>query len=186
MKNNEIKIVIGSWGSYNECNERALGSKWLCLNDYEDWEEIEEELEKQGFQLDGIDEELFIQDIENFVSSGDVNWDYMHPKTLFEMLKTSGVLDDEDKYEKAEIYCEVMGYRDWSRKVEEYEDSWDDDMYLYPDFDWYDLGYYFIHDVDCVNIPDFLENFIDYKKYGEELSFEGFHEYSNGIVEIRR
>ena len=21
---NEIKIVIGSWGSYNECNERAL------------------------------------------------------------------------------------------------------------------------------------------------------------------
>ena len=23
---NEINIVIGSWGSYNECNERALGS----------------------------------------------------------------------------------------------------------------------------------------------------------------
>ena len=55
---NEIKIVIGSWGSYNECNERALGSKWICLNDYEDWDEILEELEKQGFKLDGIDEEL--------------------------------------------------------------------------------------------------------------------------------
>ena len=27
-----ISIVIGSWGSYNECNERALGSKWLDLN----------------------------------------------------------------------------------------------------------------------------------------------------------
>lgn len=26
-----ISIVIGSWGSYNECNERALGSKWLDL-----------------------------------------------------------------------------------------------------------------------------------------------------------
>lgn len=26
-----ITIVIGSWGSYNECNERALGSKWLDL-----------------------------------------------------------------------------------------------------------------------------------------------------------
>ena len=24
-----ISIVIGSWGSYNECNERALGSKGL-------------------------------------------------------------------------------------------------------------------------------------------------------------
>lgn len=26
-----ISIVIGSWGSYNECNERTLGSKWLKL-----------------------------------------------------------------------------------------------------------------------------------------------------------
>lgn len=30
---NNIKIVIGSWGSYNEYNERALGSKWLDLSD---------------------------------------------------------------------------------------------------------------------------------------------------------
>ena len=51
---NEVKVVIGSWGSYNECNERALGSKWLTLNDYDDWDEIEEELKKEGFQLDGI------------------------------------------------------------------------------------------------------------------------------------
>lgn len=61
---NEISIVIGSWGSYNECNDRALGSKWLNLSDYSDWEESEEELIKQGFELNGIDEELFIQDIE--------------------------------------------------------------------------------------------------------------------------
>ena len=61
---NNIKIVIGSWGSYNECNERALGSKWLDLSDYEEWDEIVEELKNEGFELDGIDEELFIQDIE--------------------------------------------------------------------------------------------------------------------------
>ena len=64
-----VSIVIGSWGSYNECNERALGSKWIDLADYESWEEIEEELKKQGFKLNGIDEELFIQDVENFPSS---------------------------------------------------------------------------------------------------------------------
>ncbi len=39
-----ISIVMGSWGSYNECNERALGSKWLDLSDYTSWEEIEKEL----------------------------------------------------------------------------------------------------------------------------------------------
>ncbi len=103
---NEINIVIGSWGSYNECNERALGSKWLCLNEYDDWDEIVEELKKEGFELNGIDEELFVQDIENFVCSGCVNWDYVNPQQLFELLKKSGVLDDEDKYQKAVIYCD--------------------------------------------------------------------------------
>lgn len=55
--NNEIRIVIDSCGSYNECNERALGSKQLTLNDYDDWKEIEDELKVQGFVLNGIDEE---------------------------------------------------------------------------------------------------------------------------------
>lgn len=86
----EINIVIGYWGSYNECNERALGSEWLRLNDYENWDEIVEELKKQGFELDGIDEELFVQDIENFPANVG-NWDYVNPRTLFETLKKSGV-----------------------------------------------------------------------------------------------
>ena len=185
MRNNTISIVIGSWGSYNECNERALGSKWICLNDYEEWEEILEELKQQGFELDGIDEELFVQDIENFPANVG-NWDYVNPQTLFETLKKSGVLDDDDKYEKMEIYCDIEGYDAWVRLVDQYEENWDDDIYLYPDFDWYDLGYYFLHEVDCVQIPEFLENYIDYKSYGEQFSYDGFHEYDGGIVEIRR
>ena len=64
-----ISIVVGSWGSYTECNERALGSKWLDLSAYNDWEEIEEELANQGFIFNGIDDELFIQDIEGIEDS---------------------------------------------------------------------------------------------------------------------
>ena len=96
---NNIKIVIGSWGSYNECNERALGSKWLDLSDYSDWDEIVEELKNEGFELDGIDEELFIQDIEG-IEDRSVNWDYVNPETLFNTLKESGVLDDDYIYFK--------------------------------------------------------------------------------------
>lgn len=51
---NNIKIVIGSWGSYNECNERALGSKWLDLSDYSDWDEIVEELKKKALNLTAL------------------------------------------------------------------------------------------------------------------------------------
>ena len=184
--NNEIKIVIGSWGSYNECDERALGSHWLTLNDYNDWDEIVEELEKEGFELNGIDEELFVQDIENFICGNSVNWDYVNPQELFELLKKSGVLDDEDKYEKAVIYCDIEGYHYWQLQVENYGDDWDADIYLYPNMNWEDLGYYFIHEVDCIEIPKCLENYIDYKRYGEEFSYEGFYEYDGGIVEIRR
>lgn len=36
----EIKIVIGSWGSYDERNERALGSKWLTLYYNKKWREF--------------------------------------------------------------------------------------------------------------------------------------------------
>lgn len=63
-----ISIVIGSWGSYNEWNERALGSKWLDLSNYSEWNEIVEELKKKGFELDGIDEEPFIQDVEGIAN----------------------------------------------------------------------------------------------------------------------
>ena len=40
------------------------------------------ELTKEGFELNGIDEVLFIQDIDG-VDAKDMNCDYIHPKDLF-------------------------------------------------------------------------------------------------------
>lgn len=82
----QVNVVVGSWGSYNECNERALGSSWICFNDYSSWEEIKEVLTSQGFELNGLDEELFIQDIEGLELN---NCDKTHPKWLFEILEKS-------------------------------------------------------------------------------------------------
>ena len=183
MQNNTISVVIGSWGSYNECNERALGSKWLNFNDYSDWDEIEEELTRQGFKLDGIDEELFIQDIENFPSSH-TNWDYIHPKSLFELLKDAGVLDDEYAYKIMEAYIDVEGADSFFSLVRDKGHRWDEDIYIYPGSTWYDLGYQFLHDSYGDRL-DFIDNYIDYERYGEELRFDGFHEYDGGIIEIR-
>ena len=117
---NEISIVIGSWGSYNECNERALGSKWLKLSDYSNWKDIEKELIKQGFELDGIDEELFIQDVEGLPSTS-CNWDYTHPKQLFELLKEYEELVNShgSNWIDFEAYGEYMG----DCYAEEYDDK---------------------------------------------------------------
>lgn len=177
-----IKIVIGSWGSYNECNEKSLGSTWLDLTDYESWEDIEEELKKQNFILDGIDEELFIQDIEG-LDCNDLNCDYTHPKQLFETLKESGILDDQYKQEILDAFLECRSYSEFENLVDSHGSRWDQDIYLYRGYDWYDLGFEFLH--ECNEIPDYLDNYIDYKRYGEELKYDGFEEYSNGIIEIR-
>ena len=108
---NEIKIVIGSWGSYTACNNRALGSGWLCLNNYSDWDEIAEELKKQGFRLEGLDAELFVQDINGLPSACE-NWDYISPKELFETLKESGVLHSDYLYTVLCAYLEVRSFRE--------------------------------------------------------------------------
>ena len=179
---NTIQIVIGSWGSYNACNEKALGSKWIDLYDFTDWEEIEEELKKQGFDLNGIDEELFIQDIDG-IDCKTLHCDYMHPKRLFEIIKESEILEDIYKYETMEAYLEVRTFDEFENRVNRYGSNWDTDIYLYKNTDWYDLAYQFLHEFH--EIPDYLDNYIDYEKYGEELKYDGFEEYSDGIIEIR-
>ena len=180
-----ISIVVGSWGSYTECNERALGSKWLDLSAYNDWKEIEEELANQGFVFNGIDEELFIQDIEG-IPSNCANWDYMHPQRLFETLNDSGILNDSYKNDVFEAYLEVRSFSDWEELVSNYGYRWDDDIILYPKMDFEDLAYHMIHEVCCYEIPSYIENYIDYEAYGRDLRFDGFEEYSDGIIEIRR
>ena len=177
-----ISIVIGSWGSYNECNERALGSKWLDLSDYSDWEEIEEELKKEGFELDGIDEELFIQDIEG-IPDNCTNWDYVNPQQLFETLSESGILDDEDLYEVFEAYLEVNSFSDWENLVSSRGYRWNDEIFLYYNQDMEDVAYNLMHEI--YEIPDCLESYIDYSSFARDLSYDGFHETSKGVLEIR-
>ena len=177
-----ISIVIGSWGSYTECNERALGSKWIDLSDYSDWEEIIEELKNEGFELEGIDEELFIQDIGG-VPGDSTNWDYVHPKQLFETLLESGILDDDYMYDVFTAYLEVNDLDDWDNLVSSRGRHWDDDIILYRNQDMDEVAYNLMH--ECYEIPDYLENYIDYSSFARDLIYDGFHETSKGVLEIR-
>ena len=180
---NEIRIVIGSWGSYNECNERALGSRWLDLADYGDWEEIEEALTEQGFELDGIDEELFVQDVENLDLDSE-NTDYMSPRRLFETLRDSGVLLDTDKYDVMEAYLEVRSFSDFEALVDDYGESWDDDIHVYKGYGWEEYGREQFSN-SGLSIPDSLIDYFDFESYGESFSYDGLVEkYSGGLIEI--
>lgn len=180
---NGISIVIGSWGSYNACNEKALGSGWLDLSDYSDWDEIADELTKRGFDLEGIDEELFIQDIEGL--DADERWDYMSPEELFNTLKESEVLEDTYKYDVMTAYLEVLGYNDFKELVDRYGNRWNDDINIYRGFDWEDYGRE-MFDLMGYQIPESILDYFDFKAYGESFQYDNIHEYSEGLIEISR
>ena len=181
---NNISIVIGSWGSYNECNNKSLGSEWLELSNYSNWEEIENELKKQGFELDGIDEELFIQDIDGLPSNA-CNWDYTNPKELFELLQEADVIDNNYKYDIMCAYLEVRNFDDFKELVNDNGNRWDDDIHYYKGYDWSDYGREMF---ECCGykIPEPLENFIDFEAYGKYIGDYYAEEVSNGIIEIVR
>lgn len=180
---NEISIVIGSWGSYNACNNKSLGSTWLNLSNYDSWEEIEEELTKQGFELNGIDEELFIQDIDG-LDCPNKNWDYTHPKELFELIKESEILEDSYKYDIMDAFLEIRSFDDFNDRVNRYGSNWSDDIYIYKNYDWSDYGKEYF---DCCGyeLPSHLEDFMDFEAYGKYIGSDYAEEYSNGIIEIR-
>ena len=177
-----INIVIGSWGSYNECNERALGSKWLDLSDYNEWDEIVEELKKEGFQLNGIDEELFIQDVEG-IEDRSVDWNYINPETLFNTLKESGVLDDDYKYKTFCAFLEVRCFDDFEEKVKSRGRHWSDNICLWSGYSWEDYGKEMLNNCGY-EIPESIIDFIDLERYGKYCGDEYLQEYSNGLIEI--
>ena len=180
--NGNISIVIGSWGSYNECNERALGSSWLDLSNFDSWEEIETELTKQGFKLDGIDEELFIQDIEG-IPCNSTNWDYMNPQELFEILRNADVLDNQHNYDLMCAFIEAKCFDDFIDRVNSKGSNWTDDIYFYKNWDWEDYGRNYYNDLD-LNLPSNLEDFIDFEAYGKYLGDYYVTEIDDGLIEI--
>ena len=180
---NKISVVIGSWGSYNACNERALGSNWLDFSEYSDWNEIAEELKKEGFCLEGIDEELFIQDIEG-ITDHSVSWDYQSPEKLFNTLYKAGVLTNDYKYEVMQAFIEVRSYSDFEELVEKKGENWDDEIHIMEGYSWYDYGREVFENYYS-NIDDNIANFFDFAGFGEYMGDGYVSKYSDGLIEIR-
>ena len=177
-----IKIVIGSWGSYSACNSRALGSSPIDLSACSCWEQIEKSLKKQGFDLGGIDAELFVQDIDGLPNNC-ADWDYINPKTLFEILSKSGVLNSEHLYTVLCAYLEVRTFDEFAERVERLGDNWDDEVYLYEGYDWEDYGKE-LFEICERRLDDDLIDYFDFEAYGRAKGLTCAQEYSNGIIEI--
>ena len=56
-------------------------------------------------------------------------------------------------------------------------------MILYRNQDMDDVAYDIMHEI--YPIPDYLENYIDYRRFARDLPYDGFHETTKGVLEIR-
>lgn len=179
-----FNIVVGSWGSYNACNDRALGSDWVDLSYFDDVDELRDELTRQGFELNGIDEELFIQDADGCLSG--VNGDTTNPLDLFETLKDAGILDDEDAAERFAAYSEINGF-DCALSAIERDPSALDDVIIYRNMSMLDVTYHLVDELYGYELEQcgHLANYFDYEAFARDLSFDGFYEFSGGVVEFR-
>ena len=186
---NTVKIVVGSWYRYNSADDDlALGSNWIDLSEVTDEDELKNELEKQGFELGGLDEELFLQDIEGFEVA---NADLTNPFDFANMIWESEILDDPYKYNVAIAYCEVNGERDFENLVSQNGSRWDDDIYFYDgaslDGDFaYDL-FDEVYGIDELlkSVPSIVTYHIDWEGIANELSYDGYYETSTGVIEFR-
>lgn len=172
MIQKDLKVVVGSWKAYNECNERGLGSKWLDLEDFEDNEELIQELKKEGF-TDLELEELFIQDYEGNIRL--TNCDSINPKFLLKCLREAGYFDDDDKADQIIIHSNEV--------IEEYflRDLEEDNIPEYYVYEGSKVEYVQsrFEDSDAYGVPDWIVRYIDFEQMAaddydlNEIEFNG-------------
>lgn len=171
-----VSISIGSWGAYAACNDKALGSQWLNLSYFNEWEEIEKELENEGFDLDGEDAELFIQDIEGFP---DVD-EYTSPRQLFDLLKESGCLESKTMMRCAVAFVDYFGFNEFVQLVDARGYNWANSIVFYEGKTLLEVAEEIC--TVCYDIPDEIAGYIDFARFARDLSLSGYTETKHGVI----
>ena len=194
-KDYPFAAFITNLGKYNE---GALMGEWVKFPT------TAEEL-KKAFERIGIGarddfgqtyEEWFITDYDCYVDGlYDLLGEYAN---LDELNYLASKLDDmsQDEYERFQAAMEIG---DHTGSIQELINLTENlDCYdIYPDIhDHDDLGRYYIEELDAMQVPEHLRNYIDYEAYGRDIALEesgqftdlgyvrdtgdSFHEYYDG------
>lgn len=170
-----IKIALTNLEQYNE---GLLNFTWLELPATE--EEIAEAMKKIDIGAKrpdgGVYEEFFITDYEcDFMQIGEYD-------NIDELNETAEALDDLDDYEETIVKALLDdGYT--------LEDALDqkDDCRLWDTDDMADIAeeYYYECYAPNNNVPDWIENYIDFEAMGRDMSYEGTYlHYDGQIIEV--
>lgn len=177
-KDYPFAAFITNLGKYNE---GALVGEWVKFPT------TAEEL-KQVFERIGIGakddfgqtyEEWFITDYDCYVDGlYDLLGEYAN---LDELNYLASKLDDmsQDEYERFQAAMEIS---DHTGSIQELINLTENlDCYdVYPDIhDHDDLGRYYIEELDAMQMPEHLRNYIDYEAYGRDIALEEGGEFTD-------
>lgn len=169
-----LKLYIANLGKYNE---GELVGGWLTLPyTEEELNDLFVEIKLgyydedgdyvHGYEEDGsFYEEYAIHDFECDVEGVEVG-EYSNIEELNEIAEKLESLDDfEMKMLEAIIDFEGGDILSHLDNIDEYRlfEGVDDE---------YDLGYYWMEESGCYDIPKHLQNYIDYEKFGRDYSLE--------------
>ena len=159
-----MKIFITNLGRYNE---GYLIGKWVKLPVCEDV--LDKVLKEIG--IDEYYEEYFITDYENeIIGIGDVISEYSSVQALNELAQRLEELSDDEadklgavlEYEACRSVSEVLELLD---KLDEFDlltDVTDDE----------ELGYYYAEEYCCIDIPESIQPYFDYEKFGRDVRLQ--------------
>lgn len=163
----ENKIAITNLPAYNCGNLRFT---WLSLPFYD--EEFAEALEKIGNP-----EEYFVSDYETTVPMLHIA-EYPDYEELNEFFKRLEGLNEYDR-EAFEAICEELG--DYKEALDVFESG---DYQFYSDMTIEQVAEELVDEGCFGEIPDAIKFYIDYEAIGRDLSIDGYHETSKGVVKV--
>lgn len=161
-----LQAFITNLGRYNE---GCLDGEYLSLPATQD--EVMALLER--IHIDGIRyEEIFITDYETDIDG--LSQHLGEYESIDELNYLAQLLDDLQDYE-LELFAAAVQYGDHTGSVK-------DLINLAQNLDSYqlysgisnedDLGRYYAEELCCLDVPEHLQNYIDYEAYGRDINIE--------------
>jgi len=157
-----VKLYITSWARYNDGDE----GKWIDVTD-KDWDDVETELEKEGFDIKGYDEELTIHDYDD--ENGFNLYDLFgeeYPKAVVEFLYNISDYDDE----QLKTLAGLIEVKDKDVVISTI-DNGDIDNFMVVSDAYFDT---FAEElIKSHNVSDYIRNYIDWDELDKDLKDEG-------------
>lgn len=161
----EMKAYITNLGKYNE---GYLVGKWIDFPIDED--DFKKELENIGVKENTMYEEWFITDYD--CSLFDMYDAFGEYPSIDDINEVAEALEDHE--DELSALLEVCSYADALEYLE------NDDYTFYEGMTLEDVAYEIVE--ECYNLPEIAQRYFDYKAFARDLSFDGYHETSNGVI----